>query len=154
MKTPPANAARDQIRCNEPLLRGILIASSSQCIAAVLGSLAEPTIVDCKAFLKPLWAALQKKPVVLYSLLLIILSPGRPGLQKKPVVLHGLVFIMELRTRKVVLHSLLIIPHMSTTQWLESACPLQPLRIFFTTATENFPKSSTKSSFTYRHNAY
>jgi len=53
-------------------------------------------------------------------------------------VLVGLPIIGQIT---VVLYSLLIVPQM-------------PTRISSTTAAENFPKSSTKSSLTYRHNAY
>jgi len=54
------------------------------------------------------------------------------------VVLDGLPIIGQIT---VVLHSLLIVPQM-------------PTRTSSTTAAEKFPKSFTKSSLTYRHNAY
>ena len=48
------SATRELISRKRPLLRGTLMATMSGCIAAVLGSLVESTIVDCnKAKDKP-----------------------------------------------------------------------------------------------------
>ena len=100
---PAPNATRKQISRKQPLLRGTVTGTSSQCIAAVSGSLVVPTIVDCKDFLKQLCKALL---VVLNGLLITQFKDiRREPCDALPVVLNSLPIMLQI----VVLNSLPII---------------------------------------------